>query len=304
MHAFRNVDAKCNDCLLAMQMRASCAQCFACIQYKAQALLRNCCRMNPFVITKSVTVHGGCLKAKEPWTVMVQGIGGDDFFVLDKSDRAFAKAMGMNVSIPNPFKTAFCFQELAKKRDAAVDALIMAHIHQNDPMADESIATLVPKNRAKAYADANVPQTLAIVWPAFVTADGARWQEHSVFVVTTPRRGVKVTMHLTEPNLEWLMAAIPSFADDGSDAKASGDPHVVDLLQPACKWRKLGAARTPVIQCTYMKADGVWKSHTITPRLYDDAELTLRSVREAENKMQAFYDAHHCDVADDEVISE
>ena len=74
--------------------------------------------------------------------MMVQGIGGDDVFVLDKSDRAFAKAMGMNVSIPNPFKTAFCFQELAKKRDAAVDALIMAHIQQNDPMADESIATL------------------------------------------------------------------------------------------------------------------------------------------------------------------
>jgi hypothetical protein len=237
---------------------------------------------------------------------MVQCIEGDDFFVLDKNDRAFAKAMGMNVAIPNPWpwKKTGCFQELAKKRDAAVDALIMAHIQQNDPMADQSIAPTIPKNRAKAYADANVPQTIAIVWPAFVTADGARWQEHNVFVVTTPRRGVKVNMHLTEANLQWLMAAIPSFGDDGSDAKAGCDPHVVDLIQPACKWRKCGAGRTPVIQCTYRKEDGVWKTHTMTPRMFDDPELTLRSVREAENKMQAFYNAHHCGDADDEAISE
>ena len=119
--------------------------------------------MDPFVITKSVTVHGGGLKAKEPWTVMVQCIGGDDFFVLDKNDRAFAKAMGVNVSIHPPWKKTGCFQERAKKRDAAVDALIMAHIQQNDPMADQSIAPTILKNRAKAYADANVPQTLAIV---------------------------------------------------------------------------------------------------------------------------------------------
>ena len=96
----------------------------------------------------------------------------------------------------------------------------------------------------------------------------------------------------------------PSFGDDGSDAKAGCDPHVVDLIQPACKWRKCGAGRTPVIQCTYRKEDGAWKTHTMTPRMFDDPELTLRSVREAENKMQAFYNAHHCGDADDEAISE
>ncbi len=129
--------------------------------------------MDPFVITKAVTVHCGGLKAKEPWTVPVKCIGGDDFFLLDKNDRAFAKAMGVNVPIHHPWKKTGCFQGLAKKRDAAVDALIAAHIKQNDPMADQSIAPTIPKNQAKAYADANVPQTLEIVWPAFVTADGA-----------------------------------------------------------------------------------------------------------------------------------
>jgi hypothetical protein len=88
-------------------------------------------------------------------------------------------------------------------------------------------------------------------------------------------------------------------------ATAKRSAEEVPLEAPDCKW-KHRKNQLSAIYCRYRTADQQWKVFSITPSHFDDDQLTLAAQREAEAKVQAFFEAHHVPLPiddSDEVIA-
>jgi hypothetical protein len=250
---------------------------------------------NPsFTIERSVTVQGGCLKGH--WVVPLSVVDGREFVSVKRTDRSLARALGLDTSRPNPWLKNTFLEKLCKVRDDQIDALIVQNLKENDPMHDTSVAVplVSMKGRHRAFAESKIPNIMEIKFPGFVTGEGVVCEPQSLLVLATPRRAVHVSLELTELNLDWLAVAVHCFEARRATKHKHEEEALPQLLQDNCKWRKV-ANRAPSIYCRWRKVCGTYGIHSLKPPMdFADAELALRSVRETEAKVQAFYLQSHC----------
>jgi hypothetical protein len=260
--------------------------------------------MQPFRIERAVVVYGGY--SKDPWVINgVMCIDGKDFFTLSARDRKFARAIGLDTMETNQFKGSNILPMIMKARDDKVDHLIMEAITAADPRADLVDASKLfesTRGRQQAYEKANVAQVIHIEMPGFTADWGGRYEPHVVHVISTPKRGAAATVELNAETLTWIAAAVHHFS---ATATAKRSAEEVPLEAPDCKW-KHRKNQLSAIYCRYRTADQQWKVFSITPSHFDDDQLTLAAQREAEAKVQAFFEAHHVPLPiddSDEVIA-
>ena len=106
-------------------------------------------------------------------------------------------------------------------------------------------------------------------------------------------------MELLPGNLQWCKLAIAQCEGEVGVKRSILDEFDLPLLQqPNCKWRKRGDR--PTITCRYRTQEGTWRTHSATPTEISVYEMFCTMVRDAEAKVQAFYDQHHSEEGDAE----
>lgn len=255
----------------------------------------------PFVLRRErVVVEGGGLK--EPWVADTKIVDGREFVALDKSDRRLARAMMRDSKSRTPWHNNDLLAFISKLRDEKVDELIANEKHANDPMADEDVKVVrkevKSRGRGKSVKEG---QIIDITYPAFSRPNGEMHDPQELSVLTASRRGTVAYMELTVANLDLLLVAAEACDHESpmGSPQQGGEPddqlhQRVDLEQPACKWRRAGLRS--IIYCRYRTADGEWKTHSVAPGLCDEPEAQQALVREAERRVQQFYDTHHVSV--------
>ena len=250
----------------------------------------------PFTVQRALVVEGGWLQA--PWPVDAKVIEGGEFVSLQTTDRNLAKALGMNMSERSPLAKCSFFALLASTRDDAVDTLINSTKVDRDPMADSSSAAQaspVPsKGRSAAFADADIPATVTLHMAAFVTPDGQRVDEHTLRVVTTPKRRGNVTMEATPENFEWLMLAAQVEGDIPKPEKRQHEDEGDDLptLSPPCQFQKTGGGKLKVY--CYYRHQGQWKKHQQSVQVGILGGDSLEAaIRRCEGSVMDFYNSNH-----------
>ena len=256
-------------------------------------------KAKPFTMRRSLVIEGGWLAA--PWPIDTKVVDDGEFVTLSMSDRCLAKALGMNMSERSPLANCSVFNFLASVRDAKVDELILAAKVENDPMADGSSGTsnaqpMPSRGRAAGFAIAKIPATISLKMASFVTPDGERVDEHTIRVVTTPKRRVSVTMEATPENFEWLLQAAQVEWDTGAklEKKANIDEEfdLPELTGP-CKYQKTENGKLK-ISCSY-RQQGLWKKHqkAVNVNIHEDNSNLLAIIRRCEAEVLDFYHSHH-----------
>jgi hypothetical protein len=259
--------------------------------------------MQPFRIERAVVVYGGY--SKDPWVINeLMIIDGKDFFTLSARDRKFARAIGLDTMEVNQFKGSNLLPKIIKARDDKVDHLIMEALKAADPLADLAAAPKLfesTRGRQQAYEKANVAQVIQIEIAGFTADCGARYEPQVLHVISTPKRGAAATVELNADTLTWFAAAVHHFSATATAKRSAED---VPLEAPDCKW-KHRVNQSSAIYCRYRTAERQWKVFSIAPMHFDDDRLTLAAQREAEAKVQAFYEANHVPlpIDTDEVIA-
>ena len=248
-----------------------------------------------FIVKSMLVVQGGPLK-KDKWALEPKMVGGMPFFEAVISDRRFAKAMGMDMNMSNPWRGNIFLREIGKLRDEAIDVLINEHIRADDPLAEHAPDTKVPsRDRLNLYHQSDIPEIVKVTHPAF-EVDGKDVAEFTFQVLATEKRGAPVTVEMSSAFLNWAKQAVAHYVDG---RKRDLDHGGVELTKPNCKWRKL-KQRHGTLYCRYRREDGKWRNHFESPKHNDDKVAYTQSVREAEERVQAFYDANHHPNKDDE----
>ena len=241
-------------------------------------------------------MEGGGLK--EPWVIDTKIVDGREFVMLDKSDRRLSRAMQRDSKSRHPWQNNDLLTFLAHLRDQKVDELIANEKHANDPMADEGVK-VVPRvgsrGRGKAVQE---DQIVDIAYPAFCSPNGEQHDPHVLSVLTATRRGKMACVELTSANLDFLLAAAEACDHESpmGSPQPGGEaedklPQKVDLEQPDCKWRRKGSRS--IIYCRYRTAEGEWRVHSVAPGLCDEPEAQEALVREAERRVQLFFESHN-----------
>ncbi len=260
----------------------------------------------PFTVTRQLVVKGGWLT--KPWVVDVKVIGDGEFVSLSKTDRDFAKAMGMDLRLHSPFGSCSVFAHLQKVRNDAVDAYIMKSHREADPMADGEDASSnnpgddmpwADRGREKAFQVAHAPESIPLVMEAFVTSEGDRVPSHTIKVVTTPRRNAHVTLEATPDNFNWLFQATHRSWNNPSASKENENFDELPCLDQPCKYMKTPKGKI-AISCCYRCADGAWRRHQkIVGESHDVDQFVLEAmVRRAQKDVLAFYGNHHVPLGD------
>ena len=249
----------------------------------------------PFVVTAELVVRGGGLSL--PWVVQTKSVEDRVFITLKQTCAAFARAMGRPAKAPwagNVF-----LNQLQKLRDDCVDEAIMERLKDEDPLADSASTSLKMRGRYQLYQEVGMPQLIELTWPSFITNCGDRIDEHKFLVISTPKRGMAVSMELLPENLQWCKLAIAQCEGEVGVKRPILDEFDLPLLQqPNCKWRRRGDR--VAITCRYRTKEGTWHTHSATPTEISDYEMFCTIVRDAEAKVQAFYEQHHVEQEDAE----
>ena len=250
----------------------------------------------PFNVRQTLVVEGGWLQSL--WAVDSKVVEGVEFATLSMSDRSLAKALGMNMSERAPLSNCSIFSHMAAVRDAEVDAIIFQSKLEKDPMADSAAAKSLPsRGRAIAFAEAAVPAMISLKIQAFVTHDGQRVDDHTIRIITTPKRGATVTMEAKAENFEWLLMAAQ--AEWGGAAKVSkrvisddGEAGLPELAFP-CKYQKTDIGKLKIV-CSY-RQQGVWKKHqrAVDVHINKDNSNFETIVRRCEAEVLDFYKSQH-----------
>ena len=306
------VCASCRE--LAMLMRA--ATCCSHIGSSASLQLRFTNKMSkwepkPFAVRHTIVIEGGWLQS--PWAVNAKEIDGRDFITLVMGDRCLARALGMNMSDRSPLAKCSIFAHIADIRDAKVDELLFAAKANKDPMADatssdQAASCRMPsRGRATAFEQAAIPGTIEIKVGGFVTPEGQRVEEHTLHVVTTPKRGASVTMEITAENFEWLLAAAQVDWDTAvkPDKRSDElDESTLPHLEQPLKYQKTQNGKLQIC-CNYRK-QGVWRKHqkVVNVSINSDNSSLEAIVRTCESEVMMFYSSNHEKMShDDEQVS-
>jgi hypothetical protein len=258
-------------------------------------------KAKPFNVRRTLVVEGGWISA--PWPIDSKVVDGVEFVTLSMSDRCLAKALGMNMSERAPLCNCSVLNHLARVRDAQVDDVIMNTKMEKDPMADASSAgsnaqPMPSRGRAAAFAAAEVPASIWLKMASFVTPDGERVGEHTIRVVTTPKRRVNITMEAIADNFEWLMQAAQ--VEWGTGAKPEKRAYIdedahddLPELIPPCKYQKTEAGKLKLF-CNY-RQHGAWKRHQkcVSVNINQDSSKLETIIRRCESEVLSFYQSHH-----------
>ena len=258
-------------------------------------------KATPFVVRRTLVVEGGWLQS--PWVVDSKVVDGGEFITLALTDRSLAKAMGMNMSERSPLAQCSVFSHMASARDAQVDSLIFAAKVDKDPMGDgtslaqaQQMAPMPSRGRAMAFAEADIPDTISVKMASFVTPDGQRVEEHTLRVVTTPKRRANVTMEATAENFEWLLKAAQCDWDSGVKPQRGIDDEEESMLPELahpCKYQKTESGKLKIV-CSY-RQHGVWKKHqkAVGVSIQGDNSSFESIIRSCEEEVLNFFRAHH-----------
>ena len=108
-----------------------------------------------------------------------------------------------------------------------------------------------------------------------------------------------VPMGLLPDNLQWCKLAIAQCEGEVGVKRPILDEFDLPLLQqPNCKGRRRGDR--VAVTCRYRTKEGTWHTHSATPTEISDYEMFCAIVRDAEAKVQAFYEKHHVEEEDAE----
>ena len=198
----------------------------------------------PFTLVTQTVVQGGYL-GKDKWSPELIDIDGESSFMpLAKEDRKLARALGFDMTEERPMKDVSVMAFIAKKRDEAIDKLIVQYEMDNDPMARKANRTRVIKGREKGFKDAAVPGIIDVSIDEVVSASGApSMRQITMRVQTIPRRGGNPVIQMTSDVLQWLLEAAMLKFDVSH--QNSGKSHYYDsidlpILPPPLKYRKMG----------------------------------------------------------------
>ena len=181
----------------------------------------------PFVVTAELVVRGGGLSL--PWVVQTKSVEDRVFITLKQTCAAFARAMGRPAKAPwagNVF-----LNQLQKLRDDCVDEAIMERLKDEDPLADSASTSLKMRGRYQLYQEVGMPQLIELTWPSFTTNCGDRIDEHKFLVISTPKRGMAVSMELLPENLQWCKLAIAQCEGEVGVKRPILDEFDLPLLQ-------------------------------------------------------------------------
>ena len=252
---------------------------------------------NKFSVMDAVVTSGGPLV--KPWMPEVKTACDKKFMLLTHTSRELARAMSMNMHARAPLKECTLFGYLERARDDAVDALIRSYKQASDPMGEDIDVETGPitTKRATWFEDASVPEVIEISLPYFIANDGERVNARTMFVITTPKRGVLINIEATAANLEWCSKAI---AIDWDSQRRSKQTHTYEGLPTleynhVIKYRRIGDRLC--VQCKYAKKDGTVTVHkrTVVADLKDlpPPEQLRQQVRSAELLALEFYRKNH-----------
>ena len=194
--------------------------------------------------------------------------------------------MGLSVSSTRSFwKDCTFIEYLAHLRDTAVDDIIKKRCVADDPLADaehsstQDIGCYSKTPKHKLYNDAQVPQIIEIVYPAFTAHDGTREPLRSLKVISTPRKGGVVRMELSCENLRLMAVAVQ--VCDYKRADDDGSQERIAIDEPNVRWarRSDGAMQ---LSCSYRSGNGKWKTHSkVVVNVNGDDELSIQMLRQA-----------------------
>ena len=252
------------------------------------------------IMLGAVVVQGGYLGSKS-WVVKTFTHHGKLFLNLNKYDRDLARSIGCLMGKVYPFEGYNFFEHLQVLRDTITDNLIMAFMFTDDPGADAAAADpahVVPSNgRATLFHQAAIPPLLTLTHPPFTIGEGDDARvvaAHDFTVVSSPKRGINLSIELTPENLDWLVdVAFVKWTDVPHKPDATEDIVLPTLTMENVKWGR--RASKHYLTCRYRTSDGMWKRHQQLVNVVADPELMQGIVTHLENQVQKFFDANHND---------
>lgn len=251
--------------------------------------------MAPFTVSTQVVIKGGGLS--EAWAVDTRLVDGLNFFVVSKSDRKLAKALGFSMKDRAPFKDVNVFGYIEKERDNYVDKAIVQHMVEEDPMGDSSggHARLASRGREKMFAAAKVPEVIVLHCPPFTSGDGVRVDAFELKIISTPRRGANACIACDPTTLDWLAKA--ATADWGvTSSPSKRGAAFADLPQlpnpEVCKYRRVNGKLS--VYCNYRQEDGRWLTHqrAVATEMMSEEDMS-QVVSSAALTVMKFYEANH-----------
>ena len=212
----------------------------------------------------TVLIQGGHFKQTtvwSGWTTPFVEKEGRRFVVLDKGNPRFKAWIGQNMKMVD---------YLAQCRNAEVGSLFGQAMAALDPSAE--LATASPDGKRKELAP-QLPEIIDVP----VHIDG---QAMTISMLQAWHSQHKVSIEITEPNLQALLGEAPEMDDS----------RVPICTEPNVKYNH----RTKKVFCAYLDAKKKkTRRHYESCDSYDDAAAQQREVNKMARVCQLYYDTHH-----------
>ena len=177
--------------------------------------------------TNGVIFEGGHLWG--PWVpaeANMREIEGRTFYAIRKSDRPFAKAMGLDVQGGSPWDSAPVLAYITSLRNKAMDDAIVKADAEDDANAADAIEEPKRERRPRYARCGAVPSVLEIEIPQ-MECDGNVAGPHVMKLASTANYGFVIEFELTVANVEYLYNAF-----------AASPPSNFNLVAAARKMRR------------------------------------------------------------------
>ena len=231
-----------------------------------------------------------------PAETNMREVDGLTFYAIRRSDRQFAKAMGLDVQVRTPWDSAPVLGYIKGLRNQAIDDAILKAAD------DDNAADAEHKNdkRPRYERCSAVPSVIEIEIPQ-MECEGYVVQAHVMKVASTANYGFVLEFELTVANVEYLYNAFaaspPSYFDVAPAARKKrrcykhkpmypDTPDVVEIIGP------YGA----LAKTAYVDINGQRRQHSRRIRVLEEHHLlgaAEQKRREVALDVQQFKDDHH-----------
>ncbi len=241
------------------------------------------------VVECSIAISGGHL-GKNQWSPVFESmevVDGRSFAKFDRSDRVFARFLGLDMGGRCPWASNQWPVYLVKKRNEAITAALKsADGGHADPLRDEGAA---PAKKPKCMLIDLVPRIIDVVLPE-IDVGGVVLPQCMMSVMKTSDFKTCVPYEVTPGFLDYLVKAVHV-----------ASPTDVSTLSVVTKGGRIFQDAPDVswvpsrghVKCTYMDKDGHLHSHTKAAPQCSDADLTLKFITQVATDVQAFFNENH-----------